>query len=277
MDGRQVHTESMFIDFACNPDPYETERSIVVGIKKTLTNLQKMGYGQQSYPVEDLRDSSRRMSRVLVSLGQMERGYNDKEHIVRIDKTYEPNRASCQPSIRRSGSIVVSLDSGADVAKKSFESRNQMIKSKSPSPRVLNTETQEDLDDGHKGKEGHYDLEATSICEGPMQSVLGACKTHRLTNDVEPEAVEHSREYLEVILQADEGPIQREGQNCERNREASEKDMSTAADASPCDSIPSLDPHHTKRRFHPRPPEPVSSEQATIGTIPQVRNCIVDG
>ncbi|KAL1852260.1 hypothetical protein Plec18167_006075 [Paecilomyces lecythidis] len=104
-----------------------------------------------------------------------------------------------------------------------------------------------------------------------MQSVLGACKTHRLTNDVEPEAVEHSREYPEVILQADEGPIQREGQSCERNREASEKDVSTAADASPCDSIPSLDPLRTERRFHPRPPEPVSSEQATIGTIPQAQ------
>ncbi|GAD93935.1 conserved hypothetical protein [Paecilomyces variotii No. 5] len=195
----------------------------------------------------------------------MERGSDDKEHIVRIDETHEPSRASFPPPIRSTGSIVVSLDSGADVARKSFESRNQTTKSNSLLPGVLDKETLGELDNWPKEQEGHHGLEDVFSHETPTQSTLGACKTQRLTNDIERAAVEPFKEYPEAIDQANESLIQGDQQHSETShKEESEKDTSSGADASPCDSTSSSDPLRTER-IHPRLPETVPFEQVIIG------------
>ncbi|KAJ9363590.1 hypothetical protein DTO280E4_2572 [Paecilomyces variotii] len=270
MNGKKMYAESMSIDFVCNSYSQEIVKAITIATKEVLTDHKEIKHSRLSYSTGDQGPSPRHASQVVVHLNQMESVDYDKGSVSRITETCRPDEALRQPLIRRSGSIVVSLDAGTDVTRKSLVSRNQATENKRPFLKIPSGKG--DIDNQPKEKEGDENLEWIARCETFVQSISSASEAGHLTKDVEPEAVKSFEDDSEVAAQGDrKEQDQREGQYGEENYDDTAEDIYTGADASPCDPMSSLDPLHSQQQFHLSLPGTFTSEQTTIGITDQVK------
>ncbi|KAJ9296004.1 hypothetical protein DTO271G3_5579 [Paecilomyces variotii] len=264
MNGKKMYTESMSIDFVCNSYSQEIVKAISIATKEALMNHKGVKHSGPSYSTGDQGHSPRHASQVFVHLNQMQSLDYDKGSVTRITEACQSDKAHRQPLIRRSGSIVVSLDAGTDVTRKSLVSRNQATENKRPFLKLPSGKG--DIDNQPKQKAGDENLEWIARCETFVQSVSSASESGHLTNEVEPKAIESFEDYFEAIAQGHrKGQDQREGQHGEENCNDTVEDIYMGAEASPCDFMSSLDPLHSQQQFHPSLPGTFTSGQTSIG------------
>lgn len=243
--GKEIYVDSMSINFVCNSDPQGILKAISAATRDTL-NVNECK--TSSYSVGDEGNTPRCMSQIVVHLSDMDDVNHNITSPSGTSDAYSPAQTFCQSLLtRRSTSIVVKLDAGEDVTKKSVVLQSQCAVEESPFQRDISSK--EILGDSPKKLEVHgerYGIDERCIY---VECAADGIEAYVPTGDVEPEVFCSSKEYAETISQEEE----KERINSEDHdgKCGVERDMHRDPNASPCDSAASLDPPQSQQQFHP--------------------------